>query len=202
MIRGKHAYSSVPFPGHLPESHIGGLRSAGGKHNLRGERAQQGGNVRTGFLHRLAHAPGAAVTGGRVEKTVPLKRLHGRVNLRVQRSGGVVVPVNHAFITPPIAGRSQAGTYRAAAQDHSSLLPVIPHNAAHAFSRLRQAPPGKRLTPSDTLTNHSSGKWGTPWRKRRFTKATASFRLRSHLPRRSARCGLPSGGARRKCMTP
>ena len=43
MIRGKHAYSSVPFPGHLPESHIGGLRSAGGKHNLRGERAQQGG---------------------------------------------------------------------------------------------------------------------------------------------------------------
>lgn len=67
MVRGQNAYPSLPLPGHLAESHIRRLRSAGSKYNFRRKCAQQGGNGRTGFLHRLAHAPGAAVTGGRVE---------------------------------------------------------------------------------------------------------------------------------------
>lgn len=68
MVRGQNAYPSLPLPGHLAESHIRRLRSAGSKYNFRRKCAQQGGNGRTGLLHRLTHMPGTAVTGGRVEK--------------------------------------------------------------------------------------------------------------------------------------
>lgn len=67
MVRGQNAYPSLPLPGHLAESHIRRLRSAGSKYNFRRKCAQQGGNGRTGLLHRLTHMPGTAVTGGRVE---------------------------------------------------------------------------------------------------------------------------------------
>ncbi len=50
------------------ESHIRRLRSAGSKYNFRRKCAQQGGNGRTGLLHRLTHMSGTAVTSGRVEK--------------------------------------------------------------------------------------------------------------------------------------
>ncbi len=109
VIRGQYGHA-LSFTGHLPEGGIRGLRSSGSKHDFLRRRSQQGRHSGAGFLHRLPYAPGFCIPRGRVEKPFFQERFHGGVNFRKKGGGGVIVPINHAFITRPIPDRSQAGT--------------------------------------------------------------------------------------------